>query len=96
MAWSAQIASLEAIDNSLLRGILGAHKGAPKAFLYLETGTIPLRWIIAKRRINYLKHTLKRNEKELINKVLKAQKETPTMGDFVTLVEMDLKNFGLT
>ena len=91
MAWSAQIASLEAIDNSLLRGILGAHKGAPKAFLYLETGTIPLRSIIAKRRINYLKHILKRNEKEL-----KAQKETPTMGDFVTLVEMDLKNFGLT
>ena len=46
---SAQIASLEAIDNSLLRGIFGAHKGTPKAFLYLETRTMPRRCIIAQR-----------------------------------------------
>ena len=92
----AQIASLEAIDNSLLRGILGAHKGTPKAFLHLKTGTIPLGWIIAQRRINYLKHILTRNEKELIKKVLKTQKEKPTKGDFVTLVEMDLKKLGMT
>ena len=93
---SAQITSLEAIDNSLLRGILGAHKGTPKAFLYLETGTMPLRWIIAQRRINYLKHILTRPESELINKVFKAQKEKPTKGDFVTLVETDLKKLGMT
>ena len=87
---SAQIASLE-VDNSLLRGILGAHKGTPKAFLYLETGTMALRWIIAQRRINYLKHILTRNEDELIKKVYKAQKGNPTKGDFAILVEKDLK-----
>ena len=93
---NAQITSLEALDNSLLRGILGAHKGTPKAFLYLETGTMPLRWIIAQRRINYLKHILTRNEEELIKKVFNAQKERPTKGDFVTLVETDLKKLGMT
>ena len=93
---NAQITSLEAIDNSLLRGILGAHKSTPKAFLHLETGTMPLRWLIAQRRINYLKHILTRNEKELIKKVFKAQKKNPTKGDFVTLVETDLKKLGLT
>ena len=72
---NAQITSLEAQDNSLIRGILGAHKGTPKAFLHLETGTIPLRWVIAQRRINYLKHILSRTEDELIKKVLRAQKE---------------------
>ena len=92
---SAQIASLEAIDNSLLRGILGAHKGTPKAFLYLETGTMALRWIIAQRRINYLKHILTRNEDELIKKVYKAQKGNPTKGDFAILVEKDLKKLGV-
>ena len=65
---NAQITSLEAQDNSLIRGILGAHKGTPKAFLHL-------RWVIAQRRINYLKHILSRTEDELIKKVLRAQKE---------------------
>ena len=93
---NAQITSLEAQDNSLIRGILGAHKGTPKAFLHLETGTIPLRWVIAQRRINYLKHILSRTEDELIKKVLRAQKEKPTKGDFVKLVETDLIKLGMT
>ena len=33
----ADVATLEKIDQSLLRSILGAHKGTPKDLLYLET-----------------------------------------------------------
>ena len=40
---NAHIVKLESVDESLLRGLLKAH---------LETGTIPLRWIITQRRIN--------------------------------------------
>ena len=43
----AQIVKLESVDEALLRSILKAHSKTPKEFLYLETGTIPLRWIIA-------------------------------------------------
>ena len=66
---NAQIAKLESVDKALLTSILEAHSKTPKEFLHLETGTIPLRWIIAQRRINYLKHILSRKDSELIKKV---------------------------
>ena len=44
---NAQIAKLESVDKALLISILEAHIKTPKEFLHLETGTIPLRWIIA-------------------------------------------------
>ena len=92
---NAQVASLEKIDLSLLRGILNASKGTPNYFLYLETGALPIHWILAQRRINYLSHIYKRSDEELIKKVFLAQKETPTGGDFVKLVEKDLNKLGL-
>ena len=92
---ATQIATLEKVDQSLLRQILNAHKGTPIEFLYLETGCVPIKWIIAQRRINYLQHILSRKDGELIKKVLEAQKENPVAGDFVKLVENDLKCLGL-
>ena len=93
---SAQIAKLEAVDESLLRSILKAHSKTAKEFLYLETGTIPLRWIVAQRRIHYLKHILSREDTELLKKVFLAQQENPTRGDFVKLVTNDLEVLGVT
>ena len=46
-----QVKSLEAIDESLLRTITKAHSKTPKEFLHLESGALPLRFIIAQRRI---------------------------------------------
>lgn len=63
---AAQIAKLEKIDEDLLRGILKAHRKTPSEFLHLETGTLPIRFILAQRRINYLKHIISRDSEELI------------------------------
>ena len=92
---NAQIASLEAVDQTLLRGILNAKKGTPNHFLYLETGTLPIHWVLAQRRINFLRHLYSRNDEELIKKVFKAQKDKPTAGDFVKLVQKDLTKVGI-
>ena len=92
---SAHIVKLESVDEALLRGLLKAHSKTPKEFLHFETGTIPLRWIMTQRRINYLKHILTRDDDELIKKVFTAQKEAPTQGDFVKLVEKDLKDLNI-
>ena len=93
---SAQVVKLEQLDESLLRGILNAHSRTAKEFLYLETGTIPIRYILAQRRINYLKHILSRDENELIRKIYTAQKNQPTRGDFVVLVKQDLDMLGMS
>ena len=91
----ANIAALEVVDQALLRAILNAHRGTTKEFLYLETGTVPISWILSQRRINFLKHILSRGEDELLKKVYLAQKEQPNQGDFVKIVEHDLKRFEL-
>ena len=93
---SANIASLEKVDQQLLRSILNCHRNTTKEFLYLETGTIPIGWIISQRRINYLFHILTRDDRELIKKVFMAQKENPMQGDFVKIVQEDLRKFGMT
>ena len=92
----AQIASLESIDEALLRGILKSHMKTPKEFLYLETGATPLKWIIAQRRINYIKHIMNRSNEELIKRVFLAQKTSPTQGDLIKLVEKDLLELGIS
>ena len=81
----AHIAKLEAIDEALLRGILKAHTKTPKEFLYFEIGVLPIKWIIAQRRINYMYHILQRDENELVKKVFIAQRNNPVQGDFVNL-----------
>ena len=49
---NAQVTALETVDQSLLRGILKAKKGTPNHFLYLETGSLPIHWVLAQRRVD--------------------------------------------
>ena len=41
----------ESIDEAIIGGILKPHRKTPKEFLYLETGAVPLKWIVAQRKI---------------------------------------------
>ena len=77
---NAQLVKLESVDQALLRGILKCHSKTPKEFLHLESGTVPLRWIITQRRLNYLRHISGRPDNELLKRVFLAQKEQPTKG----------------
>ena len=86
---------LEAIDEHLLRSIVQGHAKTPLEFLYLETGAVPIRHIISGRRIMYLQTILKRSDNELTKRILVAQKNQPSHGDFVNLVDSDLKKVNL-
>ena len=92
----AHIKSLEAIDEALIRGILNAHRKTPLEFLYLEVGATPIRWIVAQRRISFLHHIMCKENNELVTKVFKAQKENPTSGDYVKLVEQYMEDLNIT
>ena len=98
---NSDINRLEKVDEALLRVILGSHSKSPIEMLYLETSTMPLRFIIGSRRLMYLQTLLKRNNDELTKQVLLAQKRNPTKGDFILLCQDDLKtmkidaNFGM-
>ena len=62
---------LEVIDQAVLL-IIGSHSKTPSEILYLETGTIPLRYIIMIRRILFFQTIVKISDNELTKKVFKA------------------------
>ena len=86
------IKRLEEVDEHLLRTLVHGHAKTPLEFLYLETGSIPIRYIIACRRMCFLQTILKRKDNELTKRVFKAQSENPLKGDFYNLVKEDFKN----
>ena len=74
---------------------MGAHPKIPLEALYLETKSIPIRFIVASRRILYLHTILQKNPSEMIPQIYEAQKEKPEPGDFVNLVKNDFELIGL-
>ena len=91
----SQIEAFEKQDQALLRGLLGGHSKIPFPALYLETSQIPLRYILASRRILYLHTILQRSKDDLIRRVYNAQKADPVKGDFCQLVEDDMRLVGM-
>ena len=89
------IKKLESVDEMLLRKILGTPISTPKIALYLETGSIPIRFILKKKRIMFLHHILTRTEEALIRRVLAAQIDKPVKGDWCVVVRQDMDSLGL-
>ena len=87
-----EIQMLEKVDEDLLRGLLKAHSKIPTEVLYLETGSLPIRFILKSRRISYLQTILKRHTEELIKEIYNVQKNDPIKGDFHDLVIEDLRS----
>ena len=73
---------LEKVDEALLRGILKAHSKIPLEALFLETSSIPIRLIVAGRRLMYLHTILQKSQSEMIRKVYDVQKSDASPGDF--------------
>ena len=92
---NADIQMLEKVDEDLLRGLLKAHSKIPTEVLYLETGSIPIRFVLKSRRISYLQTILKRDTEELIKEIYDVQKNDPIKGDFYDLVMEDIRSIKL-
>ena len=53
-----EIQRLQEADEYLLRKLLKAHSKTAKECLYLETGTIPIKYVVMSRRLNYFYHII--------------------------------------
>ena len=89
------ISKLEAVDESLLRKIFSAHSKTAKGLLYLESGNIPVRYILIARRSNFLWYILNESEDSLLRKFFNAQCDNPVKGDWIKTVLNDLKHLDL-
>ena len=88
------ISDLESLDEHLLRSIFFTdftkHAKTPIELLYLETGTIPIRFTLMSRRLNFCRYLLNQDENSLLSEFFRAQCESPTTGDWVSSVKQDL------
>jgi hypothetical protein len=87
--------ALESADNEIMRKIFDAHSKTACELFYLETGKVPIRFVIAKRRLNYLWHVLSRKDDELIKKVYKTQEVKTTKGDWFAMIQSEKKKYDL-
>ena len=61
----------------------------------METGCIPIRFILKSRRVNFLHYILSDKEESLLSNIFRAQCDNPVKGDWVTTVQNDLKELEL-
>ena len=89
------VQNLESIDEQLLRKIFSAPCSTPKELLYLESGCIPIRFILKSRRLNFLWYMLHEKDDSMLKEFLRAQCENPVKGDWVITVLEDLKELDI-
>ena len=90
-----EVSSLEKVDEMLIRKIFSAHSKTPIELLYLESGNIPIRFILKSKRVNYLWYILNEDGESLLSKVIQAQCKNPVIGDWVETVKEDLSDIDL-
>ena len=86
---------LEKVDEALLQGLLNAHAKIPLEAMFLETSSIPIRFIVSSRTLMYLHSILQRNQDEMIRKIYEVQKVDPSPGDFIELIAEDKDMLGV-
>ena len=89
----SEVEILESVDELLMRRILEVPSTCPKEMLYLELGCLPIKYIVASRRLLFLHYIINEDEKSLVNKVFKAQMNQPLNDDWYLAVKKDLQDF---
>ena len=87
---SEHIEKLEKCDRSYMRRVFDCPVSTPIESYYLETSSLPVRFILMGRRLMYLWTILHKNDSELVRKVFDTQKQLPVKNDWVLQVEEDM------
>ena len=88
--------TLESGDLMLIRKLIKGHSKTAKEAFYLETGLLPTKFIIQKRKLMFLWNILQRNENELVKKVYNTQNIIATTGVWAISVKDDRIELGIT
>ena len=90
------IDTLESADLLLLRRIFEVPFSCPKEMFYLETGCLPLSYIIIIRRLLFYHSILHEDPNSLIYNFLQSQTKCPVKGDWILDVKKNLSELGIT
>ena len=90
-----EIEQLEQVDEMFLRKLLEVGRGCPKEMLYLETGSLPIRFIIMSRRLMFLHYLLNEENDSLVHKVLQEQMRSPAKNDWILVVQENMEELDI-
>ena len=85
------IEQLEQCDKFFMRKIFNCVSTTPTEAYYLETNSLPLRFVIIARRLMYYWTIITKPAKELVQQVFQTQKLSPVKNDWCIQIEEDLK-----
>ena len=90
----SNIQYLEQIDEMWYRKMFSLAKSAPKEGMYIESGKMPIRFIIMTRRLPCFHNILHKNEDELLNRFLFAQQVWTGKKDWICQVRKNMTEIG--
>ena len=90
------IETLESVDNYFWRKMFKCPVSTPIETFFLETHTIPLRYVLKSRRLMYYWNILNMDESELVKRVFNAQKLSSCRNDWILQISENLKMCNIT
>ena len=87
-----EIEKLEKCHEMGIRKLLSLPSKTPKRMLYLLTGSVPIEFIIQRRRLIYLYHILNQDNETLLKTFFEHQFTTRKTKDWASQVMKDLTN----
>ena len=92
---SKHIQMLESCDRSLLTRLFSVPKTCSYEAVFMESGLLPLRFILQGRRLMYYWTILNKPDTELVKKVFEVQKQHSVQDDWTRQVEEDKKTLDI-
>ena len=87
---------LEECDKMFMRNLFESEAGTPIEAFFIETATLPLKYILMSRQLMYYHTLLKKGESELVKRVFNAQCQFSTKNDWYSEVKRILTLCGIT
>ena len=73
---------LEDCDKMFMRNLFESEAGTPIEAFYIETATLPLKYVLMSRQLMYYHTLLQKSESQLVKRVFFAQCEFPSKNDW--------------
>ena len=87
----AHIEKLEQADRIFFRRLFEVPNCTAIEAFHLETSTIPVRFLVMKKRLNYYWNILQMDESELVKKVYNGQRSMSVKNDWFLQIRIDLE-----
>ena len=90
------IETLESVDKYYWRKVFGSLVSTPTESYFIETNTIPIRFILMSRRLMYYWNILQKDDTELVKKFFRTQKLIVSKNDWILQLNIDLDLCNIT